>query len=148
MIRWREARREDVPAIVALLIEDALGATRESDDLAAYFAAFDAMSYEYGNTLIVGEAEGRVAATYQLTFITGLSLRAAKRAQIESVRVAARLRSEGVGAALMRDAEMRAVHAGCSLIQLTTNKTRADAHRFYEKAGYIPSHTGFKKPLA
>jgi GNAT superfamily N-acetyltransferase len=147
MIRWREARREDVPAIVALLVEDALGATRESDDLAAYFAAFDAMSYEYGNTLIVGEAEGRVVTTYQLTFITGLSLRAAKRAQVESVRVAAHLRSSGVGAAMMRDAEMRAVHAGCSLIQLTTNKTRDDAHRFYENAGYTPSHTGFKKPL-
>lgn len=147
MIRWREALREDVPAIVTLLREDALGATRETDDMAAYYAAFDAMAYEYGNDLIVGEAEGRVVATYQLTFITGLSLRASRRAQVESVRVAARLRSEGVGAALMRDAEMRARHAGCTLIQLTTDKTRSDAHRFYERAGYTPSHTGFKKRL-
>ncbi len=113
-----------------------MGATRETDDMAAYFAAFDAMSYEYGNDLIVGEADGRVVATYQLTFITGLSLRASRRAQVESVRVAANLRSEGVGAALMRDAEMRAVHAGCTLMQLTSDKSRADAQRFYERAGF------------
>ena len=147
MIRWREAKREDVPAIVALLVEDALGATRETDDMAPYFAAFDAMSYEYGNSLIVGEADGRVVATYQLTFITGLSLRASRRAQVESVRVAAKLRSEGVGAALMRDAEMRAIHAGCTLMQLTTDKSREAAQRFYERAGFTPSHIGFKRKL-
>jgi GNAT superfamily N-acetyltransferase len=148
MIRWREAKREDVPAIVALLTEDALGATRESDDMAAYYAAFDAMSYEYGNSLIVGEADGRVVATYQLTFITGLSLRATRRAQVESVRVTERLRSEGVGAALMRDAEMRALHEGCSLLQLTADKSRDGAHRFYERAGFTPTHIGFKKPIS
>ena len=148
MIRWREALRADVPAIVALLRDDALGAARETGDMADYFAAFDAMSYEYGNAIIVGEADGRVVATYQLTFITGLSLRASRRAQIESVRVSAKLRSEGVGGALMRDAEMRATHAGCTLIQLTSNKTREDAQRFYESAGYAPSHIGFKKILA
>ncbi|MGB3278653.1 MAG: GNAT family N-acetyltransferase [Pseudorhodobacter sp.] len=147
MIRWREAKREDVPAVVALLVEDALGATRESDDMALYYAAFDAMSYEYGNTLIVGEADGRVVATYQLTFITGLSLRASRRAQVESVRVAAKLRSEGVGAALMRDAEMRAIHAGCTLMQLTSDKSRDAALRFYERAGFTPSHIGFKRKL-
>lgn len=147
MIRWREAKREDVPAIVALLADDPLGAARETDDMAVYLAAFDAMSYEYGNTLIVGEADGRVVATYQLTFITGLSLRATRRAQVESVRVAAKLRSEGVGSALMRDAEMRAVHAGCTLMQLNTDKSREAAHRFYERAGFTPSHIGFKRKL-
>jgi GNAT superfamily N-acetyltransferase len=147
MIRWREALRADVPAIVDLLREDALGAMREDDDMQVYLAAFDAMSYEYGNTLIVGEADARIVATYQLTFITGLSLRASRRAQIESVRVAAKLRSEGVGAALMRDAEMRAIHAGCSLMQLTSDRSRQDAQRFYERAGYVASHTGFKKRL-
>ncbi|MDZ4136374.1 MAG: GNAT family N-acetyltransferase, partial [Paracoccaceae bacterium] len=91
MIRWREAKRNDVPAIVALLADDALGATRETDDMAVYFAAFDAMMYEFGNALIVGEADGKVVATYQLTFITGLSLRASRRAQVVSVRVAAHL---------------------------------------------------------
>ena len=148
MIRWREALRADVPAIVALLRDDALGAARETGGMADYLAAFDAMSYEYGNALIVGEVDGRVVATYQLTFITGLSLRASRRAQIESVRVAAKLRSDGVGGALMRDAEMRATHAGCTLIQLTSDKSREDALRFYENAGYTPSHIGFKKALA
>ncbi|MGO4907518.1 GNAT family N-acetyltransferase [Pseudorhodobacter sp. W20_MBD10_FR17] len=147
MIRWREAKREDVPAIVALLTEDSLGAARESEDMPAYLAAFDAMSYEYGNSLIVGDADGRVVATYQLTFITGLSLRATRRAQIESVRVSAKLRSEGVGEAMMRDAEMRALHEGCTLLQLTADNSREDAHRFYERAGFTPSHIGFKRKL-
>ncbi|WP_323007452.1 GNAT family N-acetyltransferase [Pseudorhodobacter sp.] len=147
MIRWREALRADVPAIVALLREDALGQSRETAEMEDYFAAFDAMSYEYGNSLIVGETDGRVMATYQLTFITGLSLRASRRAQVESVRVSARLRSEGVGAALMRDAEMRATHAGCTLMQLTSDKTRDEAQRFYERAGYTASHIGYKKRL-
>jgi ribosomal protein S18 acetylase RimI-like enzyme len=147
MIRWREARRADVPAIAALLVEDALGSARETDDMTPYYAAFDAMQMEWGNEIIVGEADGQIVATYQLTFITGLSLRASKRAQVESVRVTARLRSEGVGGAMMRDAEMRAVHAGCSLIQLTADKTREGAHRFYERAGFVPSHLGFKKRL-
>jgi GNAT superfamily N-acetyltransferase len=147
MIRWREALRADVPAIVALLRDDTMGAVRESGDLPQYLAAFDAMTYEYGNALIVGEADGRVVATYQLTFITGLSLTASRRAQVESVRVSAKLRSEGVGTALMRDAEMRAIHAGCKLIQLTSNKARDDAQRFYQRAGYTPSHIGFKKLL-
>ena len=111
-----------------------------SQDLAVRFKANDAM------TLAV-EADGRVVATYQLTFITGLSLRATRRAQVESVRVAAKLRSEGVGSALMRDAEMRAVHAGCTLMQLNTDKSREAAHRFYERAGFTPSHIGFKRKL-
>jgi GNAT superfamily N-acetyltransferase len=132
---------------VALLAEDSLGATREGDDMAAYLAAFDAMTYEYGNSLIVGDADGRVVATYQLTFITGLSRRASRRAQIESVRVSAKLRSAGVGEAMMRDAEMRALHEGCTLMQLTADKSREDAHRFYERAGFTPSHIGFKRNL-
>ena len=143
MIRWR-----DVPAIVALLADDDIGATRESDDLSVYHAAFDAMSYEYGNTLIVGETDGRVVATYQLTFITGLSRQAGRRAQLEAVRVARKLRSEGVGRALIRDAEMRAVDAGCSLIQLTSDKSRTEALSFYTAAGFEPSHIGFKKNLS
>ena len=108
MIRFREARREDVPAVVGLLADDALGAAREGTDSAPYLAAFDAMQAEAGNILIVGEEAGRVVATYQITFISGLSLRASRRAQVESVRVAADLRGRGVGAAMMADAEARA----------------------------------------
>ncbi|MGC9368994.1 MAG: GNAT family N-acetyltransferase [Paracoccaceae bacterium] len=144
---FREARREDVPAIVAMLADDALGAAREGTDLAPYLAAFDAMKEEGGNHLIVGEQDGRVVATYQLTFISGLSLRAARRAQIESVRVASDARGAGLGAEMMRDAEVRARAAGCGLLQLTTNKSRDRAHAFYERIGFTASHIGFKRSL-
>ena len=144
---WRTATRADVPAVVALLADDVLGAAREGADLAPYLAAFDAMQAEGGNQLIVGEQAGAVVATYQITFISGLSLRATRRALVESVRVAAALRSQGIGAALMADAEARARAAGCGLIQLTTNRDRSRAHAFYAAQGYQPSHLGFKKPL-
>lgn len=147
MIRWRLAMRDDVAAVVALLTDDDLGARREVADLAPYLAAFDAMQAEGNNHLIVGDQDGVIVATYQLTFITGLSLRAARRAQVESVRVASNLRSSGIGAALMADAETRARAAGCSLIQLTTNRERSRAHAFYARQGYEPSHFGFKKSL-
>ena len=147
MIRWRLATRDDVAAVVALLTDDDLGARREVADLAPYLAAFDAMQAEGNNHLIVGDQDGVIVATYQLTFITGLSLRAARRAQVESVRVASNLRSTGIGAALMADAEARARAAGCSLIQLTTNRERSRAHAFYARQGYEPSHFGFKKSL-
>lgn len=147
MIRFRTARREDVPAVVALLRDDALGAEREGTGLEDYYAAFDAIEAEGGNTVIVGEVDGRIVATYQLTFITGLSLRATRRAQVESVRVAADLRGQGIGAAMFSDAEARARAAGCKLMQLTMNAERHDARRFYERLGFTPSHTGFKRHL-
>ncbi len=145
MIRFRDATREDVPAVVALLADDALGASREGTDMAPYLAAFDAMQAEGGNLLIVGEEAGRIVATCQLTFISGLSLRASRRAQVESVRVAADLRGRGIGALMMAEARARA--AGCTLLQLTTNRARGEAYRFYEGLGFTPSHIGFKKPL-
>ncbi|MCB2129948.1 MAG: GNAT family N-acetyltransferase [Rhodobacteraceae bacterium] len=147
MIRFREAERSDVPAIVALLSDDALGATREGETLVPYYAAFDRIAAEGGNAVIVGDDDGRVIATYQLTFITGLSLRATRRAQIESVRVAAPMRGQGIGAAMFADAEARARAAGCKLMQLTMNSERRDARRFYEGLGFIASHTGFKRQI-
>jgi GNAT superfamily N-acetyltransferase len=148
MIRFREATRADVPAVVALLADDTLGKARESTDLAPYLAAFAAMQAEGANRLIVGEDGGRIVATYQITVISGLSLRAARRAQVESVRVAADLRGRGAGAALMADAEARARAAGCRLMQLTSNRTRTDAQRFYERLGFTPSHIGYKRDLS
>lgn len=147
MIRWRYATRVDVPEVVALLTDDVLGAGREAADIAPYLAAFDSMQAEGNNSLIVGEQGGVIVATYQLSVISGLSLRATRRAQVESVRVASALRSLGIGAALMADAEARARAAGCGLIQLTTNKDRARAHAFYAAQGYAPTHLGFKKSL-
>jgi GNAT superfamily N-acetyltransferase len=146
-LRWRPAVRADVPAVVALLADDALGQGREDPELAPYLAAFDAMQAEAGNQLIVAEIAGRVVATYQFTVISGLSLKATRRAQIESLRVASDLRGQGLGAALLRDAEARARASGCGLLQLTSNAVRSRAHGFYERVGYVPSHVGFKRVL-
>ncbi|WP_116130984.1 GNAT family N-acetyltransferase [Tropicimonas sp. IMCC34043] len=146
-VLWRDARREDVPAVIALLADDILGQGREGMDLAPYLAAFDRIQAEGGSRVVVGEIDGAVVATYQITLISGLSLKAARRAVIESVRVAAQHRGQGLGAALMADAEARARAGGCSLVQLTSNKVRGRAHAFYERLGYQASHIGFKRVL-
>jgi ribosomal protein S18 acetylase RimI-like enzyme len=146
-VRFRDATSADVPAIIALLRDDALGAGREIEDMTIYDTAFQKMKAEAANHLIVGEIEGRVVATYQITFISGLSLRASRRAQVESVRVASDLRGQRIGEALFADAESRARAAGCALIQLTTNATRDRARAFYERLGFTPSHVGYKRDL-
>ena len=147
-LRFRHGRREDVAAVVALLADDQLGQGREKGDLAIYLAAFDAMQAEGNNHLIVGvDAAETVLATYQLTFISGLSLAASRRAQVESVRIASALRGHGLGHQMFADVEARARAAGCSLIQLTMNQTRTDSRRFYESLGFTASHFGFKRAL-
>ena len=148
MTRFRDARAEDVPDIVALLSDDILGKTRETADTALYDRAFAAMQAEPQNHVIVGEdGSGRVVATYQMTFISGLSLGATKRAQVESVRVASNRRGAGLGGHMIADMRRRAREAGCGLLQLTMNTTRCDAHRFYVSHGFVASHTGFKLTL-
>lgn len=147
MIRFREARREDVAAIVALLRDDALGAAREGDDIAPYLEMFDRVESNDMHVLIVGDIGGEVVACYQISFLDGLSLTAARRAQVEGVRVASDRRGDGLGVAMMADAEARARQSGCRLIQLTTNASRKRAHDFYTRLGYAPSHVGFKRPL-
>jgi GNAT superfamily N-acetyltransferase len=144
---FRLAEAGDVPAIVALLRDDALGQAREGLEMADYVTAFEQMQAEGHNHLIVGERGGRIVATYQLTFIRGLSLRAARRAQIESVRVAGDMRGQQIGEAMMADAEARARAAGCTLMQLTMNATRTDSARFYQRVGFTPSHIGYKRDL-
>ncbi|GFE51349.1 N-acetyltransferase [Roseobacter cerasinus] len=146
-VTFRPATRDDVADVVALLQDDALGATREGLDLADYQLAFDRMCAEAGNHLLVGVLAGRIIATYQISFISGLSLRAARRAQIESVRVARDLRGHGIGRLMIEDAVARAKAAGCSLIQLTMNKSRTDSARFYQALGFTPSHIGYKRSL-
>lgn len=147
-LKFREAGPGDIPEVLRLLRDDILGQGREGQDLATYIAAFERMQAEGNNHLIVGEApDGTIVATYQLTLISGLSLSAARRAQIESVRIDGAQRGQGLGAQMLADAEARARAGGCSLMQLTMNSTRKDAHRFYTRQGFIPSHTGFKKPL-
>lgn len=144
----RRARKGDLPQILALLADDQLGATRESaDDLTPYERAFDAIDADPAHLLVVGELAGEVVATFQLSYIPGLSRRGSWRAQIEAVRVSGALRGQGVGALMIQWAIDQARQHGCSLVQLTTDKSRAAAHRFYERLGFVASHEGMKLTL-
>lgn len=144
---FRDATEQDVPAIVALLTDDPLGQGREGGDPAPYLAVFARLAANPMHQLIVGERAGRVVATCQLTMLHGLSRQGMTRALVEAVRTAPDLRSTGIGAALMAEAEARARAAGAAMIQLTTDKSRLRAHAFYDRLGYEPSHLGYKKAL-
>ncbi|MEO8241499.1 MAG: GNAT family N-acetyltransferase [bacterium] len=144
---FRLATRADVPAVVALLADDPLGKGRETAPADAYLAAFQEITANPMHQLIVGEDQGRIIATAQLTILHGLSRGGARRALVEAVRVTADLRSQGLGAALMADCEARARAAGATVLQLTTDKTRLRAHAFYARLGFEPSHLGMKKLL-
>ena len=144
---FREATLEDLPAILDMLRDDILGRDREDAPMAVYQDMFRQIQAEPHNQVIVGAAEGRLLATYQLTLISGLALGATRRAQLESVRVHASERGRGLGHALIADAEKRARAAGCGLLQLTMNRSRSETHRFYEQLGFTPSHVGFKREL-
>ncbi|WP_344683522.1 GNAT family N-acetyltransferase [Saccharopolyspora taberi] len=144
----RRATGADVPAIVALLADDELGSTRESpDDLAPYEHAFAQIDADRGEHLVVAERDHQVIGTLQLSLLPGLSRRGALRAQIEGVRIAGSARGLGLGETLVRWAIDEARSLGCVLVQLTSDKTRGDAHRFYERLGFTASHEGFKLPL-
>ena len=147
-ITIRPASREDVPAIAALLADDALGAAREdAGDIETYLRAFDDMAAQPGNVMLVAERAGLVVGCLQLTIIAGLSRHGMKRGQIEGVRVNSACRGLGIGERLIRHAIEMARATGCGLVQLTSDVTRADAHRFYERLGFVASHAGFKLPL-
>jgi ribosomal protein S18 acetylase RimI-like enzyme len=149
-VTFRVAAEHDLPAIVRMLADDELGEAREtfSEPLpATYRDAFEAMQAQGGNEYLLAELDGAVAGCLQLTVIPGLSRRGMRRAQIEGVRVAAGFRGRGVGEALFRHAIQRAREAGCGLVQLTTDKARPDALRFYERIGFEASHEGMKLAL-
>ena len=147
-MRIRTATREDVPAIVALLADDPLGARRESpDDLAPYLAAFEVIDADPHQVLVVADRDGAVVGTAQLTLLAGLSRRGATRAQIEAVRVSSDERGSGLGTTLIEWAIDEARNRGCALVQLTSDKSRMDAHRFYTRLGFQATHEGFKLML-
>ena len=151
MITFRRARRDDVNAIVELLANDRLGSTRErlQEPLpSSYFEAFEAIDRDPHNTLIVAQQQNRVVGVLQLTLIPGMTYEGGWRAQIEGVRVAVELRGEGVGRALIEHAVAQAREAGCRLVQLTTDKRRAEAVGFYESLGFRATHEGMKLWLA
>src|SRR5689334_13987750 len=144
----RRATAADLPAVVALLADDPLGASRESlDDLTPYERAFAAIDADPHQLLVVADRNDETIGTLQLTLVPGLSRRGASRAVIEAVRVAAPARGSGLGTTLIRWAIEEARNRGAALVQLTSDKSRTDAHRFYVNLGFEQSHEGFKLPL-
>ncbi|MFT3800303.1 MAG: GNAT family N-acetyltransferase [Burkholderiaceae bacterium] len=147
----RRALRSDLPAIVRMLADDALGAARERsvDPLpASYFSAFDAIERDPNNELVVAEREdGTVIAVLQLTFTPYITHQGSWRATIEGVRVDSHYRGAGIGRQLFAWALARARERGCRLAQLTTDKQRPEARRFYESLGFVASHEGMKLDL-
>ncbi|KQV20618.1 MULTISPECIES: GNAT family N-acetyltransferase [unclassified Kitasatospora] len=144
----RPAEATDLPAIVAMLADDPLGATRESpDDLTPYQDAFARIDADPHQHLVVAESAGRTVGTLQLTVIPGLSRRGATRTLIEAVRIDASARGTGLGTVLIEWAIEQSRTLGAELVQLTSDATRTDAHRFYERLGFTGSHLGFKLDL-
>ena len=140
----RRATAADVGAVVAMLADDPLGAGRESPGDPAYAAAFAQIDADPRQYLAVAVSGGEVVGTLQLTFIPGLSRRGATRALIEAVRVRADQRGSGLGRRLAEWAIETSRARGAALVQLTTDASRADAHRFYERLGFQATHVGMK----
>ncbi|MFM0206292.1 GNAT family N-acetyltransferase [Paraburkholderia sediminicola] len=144
---FRTAVLADLPAIIGLLADDKLGSQRETvsnppDE--RYVAAFSAIESDANQRLVVAVDGEAVIGTLQLSFIPGIARRGAWRGQIEAVRIAAVYRSTGIGQHMFEWAIAECKSRGCAIVQLTTDKGRPDAHRFYEKLGFVASHEGYK----
>jgi len=144
---FRTAVASDLPRVVALIADDAIARARTGQVGPEHEAAFAAIDADPNNALVVVELGGEVVGTMQLTVIPGISRRGASRLLVEAVRVDRRLRGRGVGRALMAWAHAWGRERGCALAQLTSDKQREDAHRFYRSLGYEQSHEGFKLAL-
>ena len=147
---FRTATPTDLPAIIALLADDTLGRRREvlsNPPDSRYVDAFNAITADANQRLVVAEQDGQVVGTMQLSFLPGLSHTGAWRGQIESVRIAAALRGAGAGQQMFTWALEQFKARGCTVVQLTTDRSRADAQRFYQKLGFEASHLGFKIKL-
>lgn len=147
----REAVAADVSAIVELLAADQLGVERDGisadADLQPCLSAFHQIDADPAHLLLVAADGGQVVATVQLSFLPGLARRGATRLQIEAFRVRQDHRGRGVGTAICEWVVQEARRRGCALVQLTSDKARADAHRLYERLGFTASHEGFKLRL-
>ena len=146
-ITIRRAVAADVHPIVAMLADDPLGAQREKPGDPAYLKAFEVIDSDPHQHLAVAEAGGEVVGTLQLTFTAGLSRLGMTRATVEAVRVRSDQRGNGLGERLVRWAIDEARARGCGMVQLTTDASRVDAHRFYERLGFTASHVGMKLVL-
>jgi GNAT superfamily N-acetyltransferase len=144
---FRDAEFTDLPIILELLADDALGQIRDpvsSQSNSVYQQAFQAIHDDPNQRLIVASVSGSVVGVFQLTFIPGLSRGGAWRGQIEAVRVASRFRTQGIGKAMIGHAIGLCRERHCKLVQLTSDKQRGEAHRFYGQLGFVASHEGFK----
>lgn len=149
-VLFRLARRADLPSIVRMLADDDLGSQREcyEDPLPqSYYAAFEQIENDPNHELIVAERGGDVIGTLHLIFLPSVSFQGGLRAQVESVRMDKRFQSQGIGSRMMQWTIERARQRGAHVVQLTTHKTRLDAHRFYERLGFKGSHLGMKLSL-
>jgi ribosomal protein S18 acetylase RimI-like enzyme len=149
-IVFRSALLADVPAIVALLADDELGSQRENIGTPLdprYVDAFQAIEADANQRLVVVADGDEIIGTLQLSFIPGIARMGSWRGQIEAVRIATRRRDSGLGQKMFEWAISECRSRGCSLVQLTTDKSRTDAHRFYEKLGFKASHEGYKLAL-
>lgn len=149
-IVFRTALLADVPAIVALLADDELGSQREIIGTPLdqrYVDAFQAIEADVNQRLVVVADGDEIIGTLQISFIPGIARMGSWRGQIEAVRIAAHRRDSGLGHKMFEWAISECRSRGCSLVQLTTDRSRTDAHRFYEKLGFKASHEGYKLAL-
>ncbi|NML20243.1 GNAT family N-acetyltransferase [Pseudoflavitalea sp. G-6-1-2] len=145
---FRRAEISDLPAIIQLLSDDILGALREKqNDNQKNLDSFEEIDKDPNQFLLVVEDNNIIIGTLQLTFIPGLARSGMRRGQIEAVRIASNKRGEKIGEAMFQWAIEQCRNAGCGLVQLTTDKLRPDAHRFYERLGFESSHIGYKLRL-
>ncbi|HEV2636548.1 MAG TPA: GNAT family N-acetyltransferase [Actinocrinis sp.] len=144
-LSFRRARREDVPALIDLLADDPLGRNRETPaDPAPYYAAFEEIDGSPAQYLAAVESDGEVVGTLQITVIPNLGRGGMKRCLIEAVHIRPDAQGRGLGTRMMQWAIDYAREAGCGMVQLTSHRTRTDAHRFYERLGFEDTHAGFK----
>ena len=149
-IQFCEAQKGDLKYIVQMLADDPLGIKRERFESplpSSYSNAFDSIDKDSNNALILAILKDEIIGVLQLTFIPNLTYQGSWRAMIEGVRVSSKFRSKGIGQSLIEEAIRRAKIKGCRLVQLTTDKQRPDAIKFYEKLGFISSHEGMKLHL-
>ena len=149
-ITYRLATRADLPSIVRMLADDELGRQRErcEDPLPeSYVKAFEDIDNDNNHELIVAQLDGEVVGTLQLMFLPSISYQGGLRAQVESVRVDTKLRGKRIGSEMMKWTIERAKERGAHVIQLTTHRSREEAHHFYERLGFSRSHLGMKLNL-
>jgi GNAT superfamily N-acetyltransferase len=146
-LTYRKAVEADLPFIVTLLTQDAVRVTEDRPDEPfhpRYVAALRELGTDPNQMMMVAVLDGDTVGTIQLTFIPGISSLGMKRCLVEAVHIAPAHRSKGLGSEMIQWAIAQARERGCGMVQLTSNKKRLDAHRFYERLGFLKSHEGFK----